>query len=313
MSPESEKWTQYYEAHIRKQELPRHLYKFRRWHCGHESYIPTNECGACKRDRLILTDQAIWFASPATFNDPFDCRIPFRFDLIPKDEQFKRVRELGSEVNPSWTEEKLQTEAEYAVRTAGVFSEDPEIREPAMRKYWQSISETYGVLSFAGEFRSILLWSHYADSHRGYCIEIDAHQLAKELFDLHRTDEHFVDVHRVVYREKLPIIIPSNDQNEDLKRHMTLLTTKSSAWKYEREYRFIYVAKTNLARSISKGAIKRVILGCQMSPHHREEICELVSMQLPNTEVWEAVKSPDEFKLEFQPMKSGPALTSTTR
>ena len=83
---------------------------------------------------------------------------------------------------------------------------------------------------------------------------------------------------------------------------MSLLTTKSTAWEYEQETRFIYIGKVNLARSIAKDVINRVILGCNMPRKHREKICNLVSTQLPNTEIWEAVRPWDQFKLDFSPL-----------
>jgi len=51
-----------------KKRLPRILYKYRDW---------KNE----KHKRLI-TEQEIYFPSPLDFNDPFDSRIPIRWDLM---------------------------------------------------------------------------------------------------------------------------------------------------------------------------------------------------------------------------------------
>lgn len=300
MSEESEKQIKGYESYLRKKGVPRHLSKFRRWHCGHKSCTLTNECRTCKWDRLIITDQKIWFAAPATFNDPFDCKLPKRFDLMSKHDQLSFVEGLANEFDAGLTEEEQHLEAKRLVRTSGVFSDDPVIRGAAMKEYWQLISKSYGVLSLAGELESILLWSHYADSHRGYCIEVDAHSLYKELLDQHRADDQFVDVYRVAYQEELPMISPSNDIDESFDRHMKLLTTKSSVWEYEKEYRFVCSVREDRERAISKGAIKRVILGCQMSVQHRQEICNLISMQLPNTEIWQAVRSMDKFSLDFR-------------
>ncbi len=74
--------------------VPKLLYKFRRW-----KDVKGNDH---KHDRLILTDLAVWFASPADFNDPFDCRIPYRFDLMTREEQLTREITLLLRDRPSW-------------------------------------------------------------------------------------------------------------------------------------------------------------------------------------------------------------------
>ncbi len=169
------------------------------------------------------------------------------------------------------------------------------------KEYFKEIAAHYGVLSLAGNCDSILMWSHYADAHRGFCVEVDAEALVFQFYMLSITDEEFVYPNQVRYYEKdIPKVIPSNDDEEDLERHQSLLRTKSQDWAYEEEYRFIYAGETRLSRGINRDVIKRVIFGCQMPPEHREEIAESARARLPNAQLWEAVRSDDRFKLEFR-------------
>ncbi len=273
--------------------VPEFLYKFRRW--------KDEKGNDYKYDQLILTHLAVWFASPADFNDPFDCKIPYRFDLMSREDQYQRVYQIGRKTFPSWDSEKLKMETEKELRSNPLFSRDAEVASGAWEKYYNLIAKTYGVLSFAGNRKSILMWSHYADSHNGYCVEVDGKALAYQLFNLSHTDDVYIGFRRVQYEKDLPEVIPTNDEEEDLERHQSLLSSKSRDWSYEQEYRFIYVGKTRLSRYINPDVIKRVILGCLMPQDHREEIAEIVHAKLPNTELWEAVRSNDKFKLDFRP------------
>lgn len=273
---------------ISESGVPRHLYKFRSWNDEHH--------------RKLLEDQIVWFASPASFNDPFDCKIHYQYDKMPQEEKTKRVHKLAKEQYPDWDNDRLHRETRRILDEHPVFSSDANLRKREWKKWGELLARYFGILSFAGCIDNILLWSHYSDFHRGFCVKIDGHLLAEQLFDLIRTDNHAVDFQKVQYQEMYPVVIPTNDSDEDLDRFKRLLTIKSLAWQHENEYRFIYIRRTNLARSISKRTIKRVILGCQMSAKDEKEIVSLVTTELPHTEIWRAVKSPDEFKLEFKPM-----------
>lgn len=48
---------------IRIRNVPPFLYKYRSWDD--------------EKHQDMLKSQIVWFASPASFNDPFDCKIPY--------------------------------------------------------------------------------------------------------------------------------------------------------------------------------------------------------------------------------------------
>ncbi|MCX6829740.1 MAG: DUF2971 domain-containing protein [candidate division Zixibacteria bacterium] len=273
-----------------EKKVPQYLYKFRSWSDNNIN------------DRKIITNQMVWFASPASLNDPFDCKIPFRYDLMPRDGLFKRISNLGRERHPDWDEQRLRAECERIMACHPSLSADSNVREKGYSDFSRLIEESHGILSFAGVYKNILLWSHYADSHHGFCVEVDAKLLAEELFDLLRTDRHLIDFAKVKYEKELPVVIPLNDTDQDHERYMKVFCCKSPAWQYEKEYRFIYVGKTSLARYISKSAIRRVILGCQMNSKVEREIISIITHRLPDCKIWKAKKSNDNFKLEFAPI-----------
>jgi hypothetical protein len=225
-----------------------------------------------------------------------------RWDELPRDELRQRLLDKGREWRPELSPDEQARNVEWELANNPVLSPDPQARQTAWDKYAQMMAERYGIFSVAEKHDNILCWSHYADSHRGFCVELDAHKLLLQLQYLGLTDDETIDVCRVTYENKLPLVLPSQDEDEDSDRHWSLMTVKSCYWKYEREWRLIYIGKTNLPRYIDKSTIKRIFLGCQMSQEHRDQIQQLVSDELPGTEVWEAVRSYTEFKLDFRPL-----------
>lgn len=84
---------------------------------------------------------------------------------------------------------------------------------------FKSQNSKTGLLCFSANWTNPLLWSHYANNHKGICLG----------FDLLRSE-----VQCVVYKRKRPRLQPDADpaQVRDL-----LLRTKFIGWKYEQECR----------------------------------------------------------------------------
>ena len=112
-----------------------------------------------------------------------------------------------------------------------------------------------GVLCFStSNCDMILMFSHYADRHRGVCLhfEIDDEDTLDEIAPLNGRE--------VKYQETIP---PFNDSKE---AHMTLLT-KYKKWGYEKEYRVFKVVKSDDDRIVKYklGQLKGAIFGLHMS------------------------------------------------
>ena len=69
-----------------------------------------------------------------------------------------------------------------------------------------------------------LMWSHYADSHKGCCIEL-------QTTNLHNNELELVEVN---YQDKLPMV--EGDEKERIKK---ILSVKTSIWQNEHEVRAV--------------------------------------------------------------------------
>lgn len=87
------------------------------------------------------------------------------------------------------------------------------------------------ILALTDSYKNLLMWSHYAKNHKGFCIEFVVEDPSK--------------IHKVQYLEKLPeginpALIHTTDI-EEKKEICKFFLNKSRAWEYENEYRVINI------------------------------------------------------------------------
>ena len=81
------------------------------------------------------------------------------------------------------------------------------------------------MLSLTESADDILMWSHYADSHRGVCL-----RFSTEI-------GFFKDAQQVVYQDERPVVNLIRDTPHVYQRKAVLY--KSCHWEYEEEWRII--------------------------------------------------------------------------
>jgi Protein of unknown function (DUF2971) len=97
---------------------------------------------------------------------------------------------------------------------------------------------------FSSDHKNTLMWSHYADQHKGICIEFNSTEF---IYNSGRILE-------VEYSDNIKKIPPSDMENYEI-----LFSSKSSDWSYEKEWR--YISKDNQFLKFSDKAISRILLG----------------------------------------------------
>lgn len=98
-----------------------------------------------------------------------------------------------------------------------VYQKDRSLRD-ALRAYKNEMNSRFGMLCFSKHWHNPVLWSHYADKHRGICLG----------FDINRQGAK-----PVAYISQRPRLkIPPSQEDA-----VQLLYSKFVAWKYEEEWR----------------------------------------------------------------------------
>jgi hypothetical protein len=150
---------EYNEVEWKGNWIPQTVYKYRDWHN--------------RKHRRILKNLQIWIPDSLDFNDPFDCNIPVAYDLVAKDEkigeQFVRnlveahVNKFGGEL-----------ETEFKLRLAEGKHKDLNFLEQYKRDLHETSRKYHGIFTVTPVNNNILMWSHYANSHKGFCIGFDS-------------------------------------------------------------------------------------------------------------------------------------------
>ena len=134
----------------------------------------------------------------------------------------------------------------------------------------ERISKLFLVGCLADDYKNRLMWSHYGDSHKGFCIEYDYTG-----FD--RMDIVPFPVAYTSERVKIPWKAAITKDPEDIanatKVFMQALLTKDEAWSYEREWRILIHKKDNA--NLKMPPISCIYIGALCKEKHKKELVKI--------------------------------------
>ena len=167
----------------------------------------------------------------------------------------------------------------------------PEKIKNAIQSHLNKAIEGTGFHSFTTKNRDLLMWSHYADGHRGVCM----------VFSTAHDIDTFISALPVSYQQSLPVIEYSQNIGKDLVKKAFL--TKAKPWKYEEERRIFC---PNLAKKFLRfnpAALVGLVLGANISVENEENIRglidERVAKGLPPLKIYRAYQSENEYRLRI--------------
>lgn len=193
----------------------------------------------------IFTSRAVWCDKPAAFNDPFDCNLPLHCSIVPANVMEQARARILSE-QPEIPEAHLQLALNHASRQTSVL-------EGAIAKERHLVYNESSVFCWATRGDSIPMFSYYADSHRGICLQFKLehrHPLALAM--------------EVEYEEQFPNLDYSQITGTD-QLVKSLILTKAKCWAHENERRVFRRNVPPGLESFPAESLTRVIFGCRCS------------------------------------------------
>lgn len=211
---------------IASKKLPRFIYKYY-----------SNE-----KNRLqdTLNNQTIWFSKPKVFNDPFDCMLKVDTDNT-EEEIIEYVNYLCIKNNISGSR-RLKLISNFLI---------PGYRFTNTNKSIENAVLKSGVSCFSKNKNNIIMWSHYANSHQGYCLK----------FDLLKDPNFFMIPMIVKYKKKYPYFNFIRN-NKDLFKFT--FGYKYNDWRYEEEIRIARQEQGNV--KINPESIVEISFGINCNP-----------------------------------------------
>jgi hypothetical protein len=116
---------------------------------------------------------------------------------------------------------------------------------------------------------NILMWSHYAESHKGFAIEFKHNFIDN------------IDIEPINYDSPRKYLTTEDIENESFNQ---IFHVKSNEWRYEQEYRGILpLSEATLIKeddhhlfAIKKSSIASITLGCAMPKEHKQELMRII-------------------------------------
>lgn len=206
--------------------------------------------------RRIFTHNDLYFASPNKFNDPFDCKFDTTLKATVREHK-ENLRGIAKIKNPDWDSVAIES---FVAENMKTLHED---EHKFARDYLAGLNElvsTFGICCMTKVPDNILMWSHYANKHKGFCIK----------FIHDRKDGFFKHADSIDYKSEFPLVNLAKDDQETIVKKS--LYTKATDWKYENEWRVVEINKAGRIAVLPSHLLVGVIFGCKMSDDHKEKI-----------------------------------------
>lgn len=218
----------------------------------------------------------------------------FQYDCVgyaTSDTYLDDIRTLCHK-NMKWMSDEISdmNEIELILKRCSIQC-NTEIKKEFEKKYISDdhLCKNLGVVCFSSDFKSLLMWSHYADFHKGFCLKYDAKNIPGDLpkiikfLDNMNHDITYKDSHPkrllvpILYLDHmLPICETFTDSNiTGLQHHLHIIeccSCKSKVWEYEKEWRLIVELDDPAARDIDINKPVGIYLGSLISSDHEAKL-----------------------------------------
>lgn len=231
------------------------------------------------RDNLLQDDGVILRATPRNkLNDPFE--------FLPPNILVDKIKEIHK---------------------------NRKTTPPSYKQISENFFSFHGAISFTESKSNLLMWSHYADEHKGVVLGFN------------KNYSFFKDLKRVKYDSIIPDELITDIDINDNNSFLQLFYLKSDEWIYEKEHRIVKdlidsecyfdSEKKQVVRNrndaspdwihffvVPYKALLAVYFGCRMKNDEKRRICKMLANKAKGTYFtpYEAIQSKQSFRLDFQ-------------
>ncbi len=201
--------------------------------------------------------------------------------------------------------------SEFAGLSSGFQEAEEKIKDSVKNyndKLFSFIDNQFGIVSFTTSYNDALMWSHYASSHTGICIEYDFKDYIDRIEDSQTMllPVNYSDKRVTIDQTILDRIDLNNIEEQGRKDLMKLffegLYTKNTVWNYENEWRLITLINNkefSVSRKINMNNISAVYYGNKMSDDVKLILTRFMEQDelLSKIKVYEMINDISEYKI----------------
>lgn len=229
--------------------------------------------GAFERDLESLKQDYLWAANVNSLNDP--CEATFNNSLASELSSISGI--FGVQIK------EINNEFERVLNSVDEFTK---------------LTGKVGVFSLSKNYNHHLLWAHYADSHKGFCIEYDLDVIKKQQYSF--ASHCAIDVTyssspaNIGLEQMLSL---TNKKDKGLSFIQVMIGTKPLIWDYEEEIRL--VTDNSGKQAYDYRAVKAVFFGLRMSEEHKLSLMNV--LQGRGIKYYQMMKKPNSYDLQAVP------------
>lgn len=249
------------------------------------------------------TQGRVFCNNPLNFNDPFDCMLSFEstsYSKTVRDVCFDVLKNRGiilsaAENNSLKTDKEPINALATILEKKSIHVNQNYLSKIAKPKSFKSmLQKMLSVTCFSEKNDSLLMWSHYAQQHRGFCIEYDFSddpEISEFLFP-------------VVYSNKKTIVNTGVHDVDCLKAALC----KSEEWQYEQEWRYINMLKSTFENSNERtipyfdSPISAIYFGVNAAQADIDRLLTLIVKNQANPQLYQMEMLDYQYKLIPKPL-----------
>lgn len=244
---------------------------------------------------FVLKNNTIKWTTPKELNDPFDNQFKIRMEDIT-DRVISELTEILKEMDPSLRigEDKLIEVTMQCIEKAKIGFREFE------KGFYEHMSDTV-MFCLSKKPDILLMWSHYADKHKGIVIEFSPSEVNSPLYR----------AEAVKYIDSIPPLrykdffnISQKHIAETVNKHTKMYTlSKDKKWEYEEEWRIITRSRTGKPESMIlpflREEVKSVYIGCKMPKENEDTLKDILRIDYPWCKLYKAHMSDNGFEVQF--------------
>lgn len=264
----------------------------------------------------ILENNNVYFSKYTDFNDPFEFSTPFP--------DVKKMFKRASEKIDSLRENNIFDAETYkhlkSICESIIANGNPKL-DITHNKIRERL-EKVGIYSLSKVNDEILMWSHYADNHKGFCIGFDDLHAnttpnTKPLNVNYKTEftdlddptlilnfytdifHKFKHLPKAAWQSKRANLARKVTFEDDQRGGISVLTDKYQKWEYEQEFRLIDEKNFGIKR-FKPRCLKSITFGLRTNTKDKQNIIEICKRNNEfNVDFFQTIKSAEEFKLDI--------------
>ncbi len=243
----------------------------------------------------LLSNSNLLIKNPAKFNDPYDCYPGLiNFDNMPDD----FIKDL---INKYYSHLSRQERKEKIIST--IKNSKSDLIELFKTDFINRERQKRGITCFTEEHQNLLMWSQYAESHKGICVGFNLEKLYRSL---KANCYNEITLLKVIYSEELQ---PLDYFEDEFKAVINWLRTKSNLWKYEKEIRISFgpidfIGCDHKFVSFAKEAIEVIFVGSNMEEDKEKMIIQIADNLYNKADIFKMHINSTCFSLDANKIKN---------